>query len=102
MKVLHVLDHSLPIFSGYSFRSANIVRFQKAMGIDPLVLTSPKHGSCINEFEEIDGVRYFRTAVSPEISINNLPFIREVRLMRQLRARIAEVSREVKVDLIHS
>ena len=102
MKVLHILDHSVPIFSGYSFRSANIVRFQKALGIDPIVLTSSKHGSRFNDVEEIDGVRYHRTTVLPHVLGNDLPFIKEARLMRQLKARIAEVARLEQVNLIHS
>lgn len=29
MKILHILDHSVPVHDGYSFRSYNIVRIQK-------------------------------------------------------------------------
>ena len=102
MKVLHILDHSVPIFSGYSFRSAAIIRFQKTLGINPVVLTSPKHGPCAKGVEEIDGVRHYRTAVLPDTSAAHLPFVKELRLMRHLKARIGEVAREEKVDLIHS
>jgi glycogen synthase len=102
MKVLHILDHSVPIFSGYSFRSANIVRFQKALNIDPVVLTSPKHGSHSNDVEEIEGIRYHRTAALPDYSNRRLPFIKEVLLMNQLRRRIAEVVKKEKIDLVHS
>ncbi len=35
MKVLHVLDHSLPYLSGYSIRSKYIIEFQKRVGISP-------------------------------------------------------------------
>ena len=44
-RALHVLDHSLPIGSGYSYRSRSIVTFQKRLGLDPVVLTSPKQGT---------------------------------------------------------
>ena len=102
MKVLHILDHSAPIFSGYSFRSAAITGFQKKLGIDPVVLTSPKHGSRSNDVEEIDGVRHYRTAILSDTATAHLPFIKELRLMRRLKQRIAEVACEEKVDLIHS
>jgi len=102
MKVLHILDHSVPIFSGYSFRSAAITRFQKQLGMDPVVLTSPKHGSHSNDLEEIDGVRHYRTAALPDVSTAHLLFVKELRLMRQLKQRITEVVSEEKVDLIHS
>ena len=45
MKVLHVLDHSLPIVSGYSVRSRSIVAFQARLGLEPVVLTSAKQGA---------------------------------------------------------
>ena len=34
MKILHVLDHSLPMHSGYSFRTRAIVKAQQALGQD--------------------------------------------------------------------
>jgi glycogen(starch) synthase len=102
MKVLHVLDHSVPQFSGYSFRSANIVKFQKALGMNPVVLTSPKHGSLANGVEDIEGVRYYRTAELQENWTRDLPFVKESRLMSRLKERIAAVVRSEKIDLIHS
>ena len=46
MKILHVMDHSYPLFSGYTFRSKYILNFQKRMGFAPVVLTSQKQGEC--------------------------------------------------------
>jgi hypothetical protein len=45
MKVLHVLDHSLPVQSGYAFRSAAIIREQRRMGWETVQLTGPKQGA---------------------------------------------------------
>ena len=75
MKVLHVLDHSVPIFSGYSFRSAAITGFEKKLGINPVVITSSKQGSFSNNLEEIDGVRHYRTAATPDVLAANLPSV---------------------------
>ena len=33
-KVLHVLDHSLPLHSGYTFRTRAILKAQQAMGLE--------------------------------------------------------------------
>jgi glycogen synthase len=101
MKVLHVLDHSVPLFSGYSFRSQSILRGQGALGLTPVVLTSPKHGSARDEVEEIEGIRYYRTKVLKERLVSGLPFVKEARLMRRLAGRIREVVGTEKVDLIH-
>ena len=104
MKVLHVLDHSVPLFSGYSFRSQSIIREQVALGLSPVVLTSPKHGSQRDEIDEIESVRYYRTKVPTDhfIGGRGLPFIKEVLVIRQLAARIRKVIEIEKVELIHS
>ena len=49
MKILHILDHSVPLHSGYTFRSRNIFAAQKNMGFDPVFLTSPKHEESLGE-----------------------------------------------------
>ena len=43
MRILHVLDHSLPLHSGYTFRTLAILREQRALGWETLQLTSPQH-----------------------------------------------------------
>ena len=43
MRILHILDHSPPLQSGYVFRTLAIVNHQRALGWDPVLLTSGKH-----------------------------------------------------------
>ena len=43
MRILHVLDHSLPLHSGYTFRTAAILREQRALGWETMQLTTPRH-----------------------------------------------------------
>ena len=102
MRILHVLDHSVPVFSGYSFRSRSIIHAQRALGLSPVVLTSPKHGSTQDSIEEIEGIRYHRTEALSGAFAVSLPFAREIRLMARLGRRIAAVAKEEKIDLIHS
>ena len=40
LRILHVLDHSVPLQSGYSFRTLSILREQRAMGWDTFQLTT--------------------------------------------------------------
>jgi len=98
MKVLHILDHSVPLFSGYSFRSRGIIHAQRRLGLTPVVLTSPKHKGKFSEVEEIEGIRYYRIVASA----TDIPFVRELKLMACLRQRIDAVAKLEKVDLIHS
>jgi PEP-CTERM/exosortase A-associated glycosyltransferase len=102
MRILHVLDHSVPLFSGYSFRSRSIVHAQRGLGLAPVVLTSPKHGSEKDAIEEIDGIRYYRTKALAGESISRIPFAREIKLMARLARRIAAVAKQENVELIHS
>ncbi len=44
LRILHVLDHSAPLHSGYTFRTLAILREQRALGWDTLQLTTPKQG----------------------------------------------------------
>jgi PEP-CTERM/exosortase A-associated glycosyltransferase len=102
VKVLHVLDHSVPLFSGYSFRSQSIIHFQQALGITPVVLTSPKQGSLNDEIEKREGIPYYRTGRSGDGLTTRLPVARELDLISRLARRIAHVVRSEKIDLIHS
>lgn len=103
MKILHILDHSLPLFSGYAFRSQNIFRAQGKRGCIPIGLTSPKHeaswkGLCNTE-EDIGGFRYYRTGAVPT---NGWPLQGELRLMLTLARRIREVLRSEGPTLLHA
>ncbi|HEU4335484.1 MAG TPA: glycosyltransferase WbuB, partial [Candidatus Eisenbacteria bacterium] len=62
MKILHVLDHSAPLHSGYAFRTAAILREQRALGWSGVPVTGVKQEGCTVPEEVVDGVRYFRTA----------------------------------------
>ncbi len=98
MNILHILDHSVPLFSGYSFRSRSIIHAQRTLGLKPVVLTSPKHGSTADGLEEIEGIRYYRTvALSSDV-----PFVREIKLMVRLWRRIDAIAKAEKIDVIHS
>ena len=62
MKVLHVLDHSLPHYDGYAFRSWEIIRFERANGIETVQVTSPKHAGAKAAVEQAEGLEFHRTA----------------------------------------
>jgi len=61
LKVLHILTQSLPFIIGNTIRTSYIVKFQKDMGITPLVLTSPIQGDFFEEKEEINGIIHYRS-----------------------------------------
>ena len=61
MKILHVLDHSLPLHSGYTFRTVSILKAQRALGWETFHLTSPKQENCTVDEEDADGWHFYRT-----------------------------------------
>ena len=61
IRTLHVLDHSIPLHSGYTFRTAALLREQRALGWETFHLTSPKQGETSAPLEDVDGLRFYRT-----------------------------------------
>ena len=58
MKILHIFDHSVPLHSGYAFRSQSILKAQRARGWETIHLTSPKQGPTKLLVEDIEGLRF--------------------------------------------
>jgi PEP-CTERM/exosortase A-associated glycosyltransferase len=105
MRVLHVLDHSLPYFSGYSFRSSYIINMQRELGLAPFVITSPKHEEFSQSCEVMNEIEYHRVnwpgfyfLPSPQ----KYPLLRHAACVSALAKRTAQLARELKIDLIHA
>src|SRR5574343_397755 len=101
IRVLHVLDHSIPLHSGYTFRTAALLREQRALGWETFHLTSPKQGKTIASVEDVDGLRFYRTPSATGL-LADLPIGRELALMQQLETRLEEVGREIRPDILHA
>ena len=98
MRILHILDHSIPLHSGYTFRTAAILREQRALGWETFHLSSPKQGVTAAMVEEVDGLTFHRTSLpSPAPS-----GVAELRQMRAVQARIEELARELRPDVLHA
>lgn len=65
MRILHVFNESLPLHSGYAFRSAAILREQRARGWQPAALTTPRQGPTTSLVEHADGWDFHRTPYAP-------------------------------------
>ncbi len=100
LRVLHVLDHSIPLHSGYTFRTLSILREQRRRGWQTFHLTSGKQGASTADREEVDGWTFYRTPSSK--SLLAVPGLREVALMRELEQRLLQVAKDVRPDLLHA
>ena len=101
MRILHVLDHSLPLQSGYVFRTLAILAHQRERGWQTFHLTTPKHTTEFHAHETVDDWEFFRT---PPISglADRLPVIREIAQIRATTRRLEEVAAEIRPDVIHA
>ena len=61
MRILHVLDHGLPLHSGYTFRTRAILKAQQALGWQVAAVTGPRHGDAPAAVESVDGLTFHRT-----------------------------------------
>jgi glycogen(starch) synthase len=105
MRVLHVLDHSLPYFSGYSFRSDYIIRTQRRLGLEPFVVTSPKHEDFTELTETRDGIAYFRLNwpsfyVLPKP--HTVPLLKQAACVSELTKQLIRLAVELKIELLHA
>ncbi len=107
-RVLHVLDHSLPVLDGYAQRSTGIVTAQAQIGMQPAVVTSPLHQQDDLSASDtiLDGIRYWRTCIggglSKRVILRRWPVFREMAVVRLLRKRIAALLESEPFDLIHA
>lgn len=99
--ILHVFDHSLPLHSGYTFRSANIVRHQRALGWQTDHLTSTKQVGCNVDEEDADGLHFYRTRASGGL-LSRLPVLNQWDVMRATEVRLDELTRRLRPDLLHA
>lgn len=106
LRILHVLDHSLPLHSGYTFRTAAILREQRKLGWETFHLTSPKHaeaaGAAAPQDEETtDGLHFYRTP-SSQSALAGVPGLGQYALMQATERRLLEVAGQLKPHLLHA
>ena len=101
MRILHVLDHSIPLHSGYTFRTRNILREQRALGWHTAHVTGLKQGESAASEETVDGLHFYRTAI-PASRQTRLPLLNQWQVVSTLSRRIEEIVDKEKPDLLHA
>ena len=98
MRILHILDHGLPLQSGYTFRTRAILKAQQRQGWQVAAITGPRHGGCEGDFERIDGIDFYRTDSPRKLPS---PF-NEINEIRSFASRIDAVVEDFQPDLLHA
>ncbi|HEX7984649.1 MAG TPA: glycosyltransferase WbuB, partial [Duganella sp.] len=87
MRILHVLDHSIPLHSGYTFRTRAILRQQRVLGWQTFQITGPKQGASAQDKESVDGLDFYRTPAARGFKAR-LPALRQLAVIDALEARL--------------
>lgn len=97
-RVLHVLDHSLPLHSGYTFRTRAILTAQAAMGLEVRGITGLRHVAEGPDCEEAEGLTFHRTRGAA----SGPPGLREWREINLLADAIVALAADWRPDLLHA
>ena len=97
-RILHVLDHSLPLHSGYTFRTRAILKAQAACGLDVRAITGQRHTADGPPRETVDGLEFHRT---PGTASGPPPW-REWQEISRLADAIGALAREWRPDILHA
>ncbi len=104
-RILHVLDHGLPLQSGYTFRTRAILKAQEAMGLSVRAVTGLRHyappvadAASLDGAEVLDDLAFWRTAGTAQ----GAPGLREWREVRALADRIEAVAQIWRPDVLHA
>jgi len=125
MKILHILDHSIPLHSGYTFRTRSILEQQRAVGWETAHLTSSKHKGTprpsgergrgegrelpqstslappADLIEQVDGFRFYRTPAA-RVMLAQLPVLSQWEVVHALERRLREVIANESPDILHA
>ncbi|NOZ43456.1 MAG: glycosyltransferase, exosortase A system-associated [Alphaproteobacteria bacterium] len=101
MRILHVFDHSIPLHSGYSFRSYQILRGQRALGFQTSHVTSIKHLGATDPEETVDGFKFYRTTNYNRL-LTKLPILNQYEVVRSLKKRLRQIVKLEKIDVIQA
>lgn len=115
-RVLHILDHSLPLHSGYAFRTRAILKAQTDQGLEVRSITGQRHGNGMNEGtaagdgqskwrleargapEVYDGLVFDRTPGRPA----GVPGVREFREVAAFARSIERLCGHWRPDVLHA
>ena len=97
-RVLHILDHSLPLHSGYTFRTRAILLSLQAAGCEVRAITGTRHSAAGPLVEQAEGLTFNRVP-GP---IAGPPGYREWREIEALRAGIERLCYDWQPDILHA
>jgi len=106
MKILHILETSVPDLAGYTIRAKYIVVNQLKSGLEPVVVTSPffKGGEADVREENINGIKYYRTNfIKRPFGGGRLSrYMSRYRMVGEYKAALLAIARAEAPDILHA
>jgi glycogen(starch) synthase len=97
VRILHLLDHSIPRHSAYARRTMAILRQQRAMGWHTTQLTGPRQGLSEPDRNR-DGWHFFRTAPAAGV-LARMPLLGAAGVIARRLRKVVQLTRP---DLLHA
>ncbi len=98
-RILHILDHSLPAQSGYTFRTRALMKAQIAAGWQVAAVTSRRHPLAGPVIEEVDGLSFHRTPAARQRLPGPLGVAQEVAALART---VDAVVGQFQPDILHA
>jgi glycogen synthase len=107
LRVLHILDICLPMLTGYTIRSRDIIHGERSIGMEPSVISSPVYNfrSAGATDAVIDGISYKRTPIDGSMGLpvrKQWPVLKELAAINLLERRIVKELRSGNYDMVHA
>src|ERR1700728_35174 len=107
LRVLHILDICLPMLTGYTIRSRDIIHGERSLGMKPSVISSPVYNfrSPGAVDATIDGISYKRTPIDGPMGLairKQWPVLKELSAIKLLQDRIVKELRSGAFDIVHA
>jgi glycogen synthase len=101
VRILHIFDQSIPLHSGYAFRSQSILNAQNARGWETFHLTSPKHSKDGPNPETVAGLSFYRSKVETNFW-NKFPIGREIAQINATARELERLVLKLRPDVLHA
>src|ERR1700733_6693953 len=95
LRVLHILDICLPMLTGYTIRSRDIIHGERSLGMEPSVISSPAYNfrspGAVDAV--IEGISYKRTPIDGALGLairKQWPVLKELAAIELLQSRIVK------------
>ncbi|HWI14794.1 MAG TPA: glycosyltransferase [Burkholderiales bacterium] len=100
MRVVHILDHSIPRATPYARHTMYMLASQRALGWETFQLTGPNHGGGTVTEEMIDGWLFYRTP-RPGGILEGIPGVSALEYIGEIAYRIERLARRVRPHILH-